>query len=181
MDKIFIMLVGIPGSGKTFSAHKYAEEHKDTVIVSTDIIRKNLFGDESMQYSMEYAQRKMKHMHINTSGMTADELKRKAEIICRTAVYNTATYKICSSLRNGKSVIFDATNIYRRNRIYMLKKVNSICSKKICWYFDVLLKTALNQNKNRSRIVDEKIITKMKTMLQTPLKEEGFDEIITLK
>ena len=44
-----ILLCGIPGSGKTTYAKKYIEEHPGTVHLSSDTIRKELHGDESIQ------------------------------------------------------------------------------------------------------------------------------------
>ena len=44
-----ILLVGPPGAGKTTYAHKYIEEHPGTVHLSSDGIRKELHGDESIQ------------------------------------------------------------------------------------------------------------------------------------
>lgn len=44
-----ILLVGIPGSGKTTYAKKYIEEHPSIVHLSSDDIRKELYGDESIQ------------------------------------------------------------------------------------------------------------------------------------
>lgn len=44
-----IILVGIPGSGKTYYAQKYIEEYHNTVHLSSDAIRKELYGDESIQ------------------------------------------------------------------------------------------------------------------------------------
>lgn len=44
-----ILLCGIPGSGKTTYAEKYIEEHPGTVHLSSDKIRKELHGDESIQ------------------------------------------------------------------------------------------------------------------------------------
>lgn len=44
-----ILLVGPPGSGKTTYANRYIEEHPGTVHLSSDKIRKELHGDESIQ------------------------------------------------------------------------------------------------------------------------------------
>lgn len=44
-----IILCGPPGAGKTAYAHKYIEEHPGTVHLSSDNIRKELHGDETIQ------------------------------------------------------------------------------------------------------------------------------------
>ena len=44
-----IILCGPPGAGKTTYAHKYLKEHPHTVNLSSDNIRKELHGDESIQ------------------------------------------------------------------------------------------------------------------------------------
>ena len=44
-----ILLVGIPGSGKTTYAKKYIEKESNTLHLSSDTIRKELYGDESIQ------------------------------------------------------------------------------------------------------------------------------------
>ena len=44
-----ILLVGPPGAGKTTHAIKYIEEHPGTVHLSSDKIRKELHGDETIQ------------------------------------------------------------------------------------------------------------------------------------
>lgn len=44
-----IMLVGVPGTGKTTYATKYMKENPNTIHLSSDSIRKELWGDESIQ------------------------------------------------------------------------------------------------------------------------------------
>lgn len=44
-----IILVGPPGAGKTTYAHTYIQEHPGTTHLSSDSIRKELHGDESIQ------------------------------------------------------------------------------------------------------------------------------------
>lgn len=45
----FIMLIGLPGSGKSTWAEKYIKENSNTLIISSDKIRKELFNDENSQ------------------------------------------------------------------------------------------------------------------------------------
>lgn len=44
-----IILCGIPGSGKTTYGEKYIKEYPNTIHLSSDKIRKELYGDESIQ------------------------------------------------------------------------------------------------------------------------------------
>ena len=44
-----ILLVGIPGSGKTTYAKEYIEKEPNTIHLSSDAIRKELYGDEAIQ------------------------------------------------------------------------------------------------------------------------------------
>ena len=44
-----ILLVGVPGSGKTTYAEKYVEEHPNTIHISSDRIRAELWGSEATQ------------------------------------------------------------------------------------------------------------------------------------
>lgn len=48
MENIFIMMVGLPGSGKTTYANKYAEEI-DALVISSDDVREQIFGDVNDQ------------------------------------------------------------------------------------------------------------------------------------
>ncbi len=44
-----IVLCGLPGAGKSTYARQYVQEHPETKIMSSDSIRKELYGDESIQ------------------------------------------------------------------------------------------------------------------------------------
>lgn len=44
-----ILLVGVPGSGKTTYAKNYIERNPNTIHLSSDAIRKELYGDENIQ------------------------------------------------------------------------------------------------------------------------------------
>lgn len=49
MRPTLVLLCGVPGSGKTHYAKKYIEENYNTIHLSSDSIRAELYGDESIQ------------------------------------------------------------------------------------------------------------------------------------
>ena len=42
--KTFILLIGLPGAGKSTWTKKYQQEHQNTFIIASDEMRKELFG-----------------------------------------------------------------------------------------------------------------------------------------
>lgn len=44
-----VLTVGVPGSGKTTYSKKYVSEHKNTIHLSSDLIREKLYGNEAIQ------------------------------------------------------------------------------------------------------------------------------------
>ena len=94
---MFIMLCGLPGSGKsTFAKQiiKMAEsQDKEAYVVSSDAIREELWGDERIQREPE-------------------------------KVFDLAHKRIMHALRADYDyVVFDATNIKRKNRLFLMKKI----------------------------------------------------------
>ena len=81
-----ILLVGVPGSGKTTYAKKYISEYpKTSVHLSSDEIREELYGDESIQ------------------GNPAE-------------VFTLMQKRAVEALNEGHDVLYDATNITRKDR-----------------------------------------------------------------
>ena len=81
-----IILVGIPGSGKTTYAQNYISQHpKQAVHLSSDGIRKELYGDESIQGSPY-------------------------------EVFALMQKRTVDALNNGDDVLYDATNVTRKDR-----------------------------------------------------------------
>ncbi|MGM9795755.1 MAG: AAA family ATPase, partial [Candidatus Aphodosoma sp.] len=44
-----IMLIGLPGAGKSYWSKKYIQKNPDTILVSSDSIREEVFGDVNDQ------------------------------------------------------------------------------------------------------------------------------------
>lgn len=81
-----ILLVGIPGSGKTTYAKKYISEYPKTPVhLSSDKIREELYGDESVQ------------------GNPAE-------------VFTIMQKRAIEALNEGHDVLYDATNVTRKDR-----------------------------------------------------------------
>lgn len=140
----FIMLIGLPGAGKTCMAQAFSS-HYNAIILSSDAIRKELYGDESIQG-------------------THDE------------VFGLMNRRAVENLKNGTSVIYDATNLRRKNRKHLLSTLPKDCFKKayIIW---ARYETCLLNDEKRTRSVGKNIIDKMIRNFQVPYYDEGWDYI----
>lgn len=150
MDRpTLILLVGIPGSGKTTYAESYIEDHPCTIHLSSDKIRKELWGDEAIQGD-------------------------------NNEVFSLMQSRAIEALNNGQSVVYDATNITRKDRSYII----SICPKfaKIeCHIIWAPIEICIKRDAERERTVGKAVIDKMLKKFQAPYYDEGIDEIKIIK
>ena len=140
-----ILLVGIPGSGKTTYAKNYIAQTPNIIHLSSDAIRKELYGDENIQ------------------GNPAD-------------VFSLMQTRAIEALNNGMHVVYDATNITRKDR----QGIISVCPKfakieaHIIW---APIETCIERDANRGRTVGKEVIDRMLKRFQAPFFDEGIDEI----
>lgn len=140
-----ILLVGIPGSGKTTYAEKYIKEHHNTIHLSSDKIREELWGNEATQ---------------------GDNNK----------VFSLMQYRAIEALNNGQSVVYDATNVTRKDRSYII----TLCPKfaKIeCHIIWAPIETCIERDAARERTVGKEVIDRMLKRFQAPYYDEGINEI----
>ena len=140
-----ILLVGIPGSGKTTYAEKYIQEHPNTVHLSSDKIREELWGNEATQGD-------------------------------NNEVFSLMQSRAIDALNNGQSVVYDATNVTRKDRSYII----TLCPKfaKIeCHIIWAPIETCIERDAIRERTVGKVVIDKMLKRFQAPFFDEGLDEI----
>lgn len=143
MSKLYTM-VGLPGSGKS----TWAGARSDCMVVSTDAIRKELFGDESEQ-------------------------KNGA------LVFEIAYARLAQAVALRHDVIFDATNLKRRNRAELFKRFPNV--EHIAVYVNTPFLLCKKRNRNRARQVPVSVIRRMSYQLEPPILEEGFSQIIEVK
>lgn len=140
-----ILLVGIPGSGKTTYAEEYIEVCGNTLHLSSDKIRAELWGNEATQGD-------------------------------NNEVFSLMQSRAIDALNNGQSVIYDATNITRKDRSYII----SICPKFVkieCHIVWAPIETCIERDAARERTVGKAVIDKMLKRFQAPYYDEGIDEI----
>lgn len=140
-----ILLVGIPGAGKTTYAKEYARTHNNTIHLSSDLIRAELYGDESTQ---------------------GDPV----------TVFSLMQKRATEALNSGKSVLYDATNMTRKDRAGII----SACPRHAQVEAHVIwapIETCIVRDANRERTVGQTVIDKMLKRFQAPYFDEGFDDI----
>ena len=83
--------------------------------------------------------------------------------------------RIITALKDGKDCIYDATNITAKNRRQFLSEIS--CHK-VARVFVRPLEVIKAQNESRNRTVPPEVIRDMLRRWQTPIVQEGFDEIV---
>ncbi len=152
-----IMLCGVPASGKSTYSKLYKE--KGYVVLSSDEIR------EDLQNKLELGEIIMPTF-TNLNSMVFDEIKSKAS----------------NSLKNGKSVVIDATNLGRRRRKIFLKQLYRTPCKKICNLFLTSIDECKRRNSLRTGYakVPDDAMQKMFCNVELPYYFDGFDQIIPI-
>lgn len=155
MDKTqFIMLVGCPASGKTTVATDLAKHSSNMVVMSSDAIRKELYGSESVQNDPQRVFSLLNERTINC-------LKS-----CVSVVYDATN----CTVRNRQGILSEVNKLKESHNIYITAIV-----------LQTPLDECVGRDNNRERKVTEKIITKYFNSLEFPTKEEGFDSIYKCK
>lgn len=148
MRPTFIMLVGIPGSGKTTYAKKLMVG-TNYVHLSSDSIRAELYGDETIQGNPVEV---FELMHKRTLDILAD----------------------------GKNVIYDATNVTRKDRASIMSKIPKYV-KTECHIVWAPIETCIERDSKRERNVGKEVIDRMLKRFQAPYYDEGFNEIYVVR
>lgn len=148
MNKL-IMIVGLPGSGKSTYAQKLIKEMDNLVVFSSDNLREELFGDTNNQ---------------DNNGILFEELHkriREALLAGKNIVYdatNVSSKRRRGFLRNLSGKNFNDVEFH-------------------CHYMNTGLEDSIKNNKKRDRMVPTEVIIDMRKRLTVPMYSEGWDNI----
>ena len=147
MSKLIIM-VGLPGSGKSYYANMlYKEAKNPTVILSSDDYRKRLFGDENDQEHNDQ-------------------------------VFKTLYADMRKYLISHVDVIFDATNTSLKSRLRIMNELKGIECDKEAYVICTPVEKCIEQNADRERKIGEDVIWKFARSFQCPQTYEGFSKVV---
>lgn len=149
------ILVGIPGSGKSFYAKRLSDKRlfdggNHIIILSSDDLREIICKDVNDQSKNYIVFQTMEHM---------------AEYL----------------LKGGFDLVIDATNIKRRNRkiwVELAKKYGAACEAHA---IKTPLQECLKRNAVRERNVPVEVVERMAREMEPPKEDEGWDKIVEVE
>ncbi len=147
-----IFLIGLPASGKSYSAQKMLAEKPQRQLISTDAIREKLFGDESIQGSWLAIEKEIRQQFVQA-------VQQEKE-----AIYDAT----------------NAQRRHRREAIALARSVGFTSLTGI--WIDTPVQLCIERNQRRHRQVPEDIIWRMSRQLNDapPSVEDGFDRLMQL-
>lgn len=152
-----ILLIGLPGSGKSTLAQQIVAEDRGHLLISTDAIRGQLFGDEAIQGSWVFIWQELQR-----------QFQQAVEAI---------------SQGEASAAIYDATNATRPHRIeaQALARDTGFTYITGLW-LDTPVWLCLYRNRQRRRIVPDNVILRMHRQLRDapPSNWDGLDRLIRI-
>ena len=148
---LLIMVIGIAGCGKSTIAQEIVIKNPgayghEPVIHSSDALREEMFGDESVQKDHE-------------------------------KVFAELHKRIYADLVAGKDVVYDATNINKKQRTAFINTLKRYDCEKVAICVLTPFDKCLYHNQNRDRVVPYGAMKSMYMRWTPPHEHEGFDTI----
>lgn len=93
-------------------------------------------------------------------------------------IFNILHKRVKEELKNGRSVIYDATNLSMKRRVAFLKETKNIYCEKICIIVNTPFSECVLRNELRERTVPYDVLIRQRNSFQCPYFYEGWDKIL---
>lgn len=158
-EPMFIMLVGLPGSGKSTWRNQFitklADLEKEPIVLSTD----------------DYIE-----FMSSVSGRTYNEAFK--DMIEPAKAFMSAN--LLDALENDFDIVWDQTNLTIKSRQNKLKKIPTHYRKTCLSFLNVdteVIKQRNEERKKKGRAIPERVLMNMIMNYEQPSITEGFDEV----
>ena len=133
-------------------------------------------GAGKSHYAKNYITLQSSTIHLSSDAIRAELYGDESTQGNPADVFSLMQKRAIEALNNGQDVIYDATNITRKDRSGII----GVCPKfaKIeCYVIWAPIEECIQRDKMRDRTVGKEVIDKMLKRFQAPYYDEGIDEI----
>lgn len=117
------------------------------------------------------------YVHVSSDAIRAEVFGDVNDQSHNAEVFEIMKKRIIEALKEGKNVVYNATNLSSKRRVAFLKNIAYIPCYKICQIIAPHIEDIYRQNRERNRKVPEEVIKRMVESFQVPSVQEGFDEV----
>lgn len=137
-------------------------------------------GSGKTHYANEYLKKE------NATILSSDEIRKvllgsEEAQWCNSIVFEAMNRAAIENLKQGRDVIYDATNINSKRRMALLEQIKKEVKEDI-FFMAIILATpyeiCVERQQQRERKVPEKVINRMIKNFEVPYYEEGWDKIL---
>ena len=146
----------------------------------TLIVMCGLPGSGKSLYANTYAENHDCCVVVSTDSIRKELLGDENDQSDGWMIFMTAYTRMNKALYDGKTVIFDATNLTHNNRRKVIRYYRSAFPevKLVCACMLTPLLICIERDKNRDRTVGKDKIEAMSRRFTYPTKEEGWDDVV---
>lgn len=133
-------------------------------------------GSGKTTYAEKYIAKHDNAIHLSSDKIRAELWGNESTQGDNNEVFSLMQSRAIDALNNGYSVVYDATNMTRKDRSYII----SICPKFVKIEAHVVwapIETCIERDAARERTVGKEVIDRMLKRFQAPFYDEGIDEI----